>query len=115
MSGVWVSDEDFAAIWEGAENCPEVAKLTGYTPGYVRWRACMMRKRGWDLHHKSNGPIEPTGMPAEEFAARWEASGSLAEVAEQCGRKRGSCSGSAGHLRRAGVPLKKFARWGVVG
>ena len=112
MSGPWVSDEDFAVIWEGADNCPEVARLTGYSEGYVRWRACRMRKQGWDLKFKSTGPINPPWMPTEEFIARWEASESLGDVALQCGRKRGSVSGTAGHLRRDGVPLKKFSRWG---
>ena len=103
-----VSDAAFAAIWEAADDVSTVARLTGYTPGYCRWRACILRDHGWDLPYLHHGPYRLDSRPTDRFVAVWEGAASLDEVAQELGRPKGSCSTMASMLRAEGVPLKRF-------
>lgn len=47
-------------------------------------------------------------VDSEEFVRAWQTSESVAEVATRLSMSKLSASVKASHLRRAGVPLKKF-------
>jgi hypothetical protein len=101
-----VDPEEFIKAWQTADSVVEVAHVMGMSKLGASVKASHLRKAGVPLKKFRTG----MGSDPQEFVAVWNGAASLEEAACILGVQKTSASMRASHLRKLGLPIKKFPR-----
>jgi hypothetical protein len=101
-----VDPEEFIRVWQTSESVVQVADVMGMSKLGASVKASHLRKAGVPLKKFRTG----MGSDPQEFVEVWNSAGTLEEAAQLLGVQKTSASMRASHLRKLGLPIKKFPR-----
>jgi biotin operon repressor len=102
-----LNDQDFATRWNASRSPSVLARELGVSTKSVTNRACRLRRRGLELRRFLGGRPN-LDVPPERFAAIWNESNDIGEVADKIGVTRNAIYVRAYRLRDQGLRLKRF-------